>query len=407
MPSSPAAQPAPAAAIDAASFPQFLGPDRDGRIAGVELSRDWQARPPRELWRRPVGAGWAGFSVAGGMAFTLEQEGEEEVATAYELATGKRLWRHADRTRYETTVGGVGPRSVPTVAGDRVFVMGATSHLRALDRESGRLLWQRDLKQGEGKSPPWGKANSPLVVGEQVIVQAGGETGSALAAFDAASGRPLWQGGKDPGSSSYSSPVLLAPAGEAQVVSFNSDSVSAHDPADGHPLWRYPWPAEQPNVSTPLLLPGDRLFASSGYGVGSKLLQLSRGEAGEWTAKLVWESPRLKAKFTNVVFSDGYLYGLDDGTLVCLDPGTGERCWKSGRYGHGQVLLIGKTLLVTTEEGELVLVAPDPREHRELARLSVLGGKSWNPPAFASPYLLWRDDREAVCLELPLEQPGR
>ena len=151
-----------------------------------------------------------------------------------------------------------------------------------------------------------------------------------------------------------------------------------------------------------MVLPGDRVFLSSGYGIGSKLFQISAAEEGP-AASVVWESPRLKTKFTNAVFHAGSIYGLDDGVLVCLDPETGQRRWKRGRYGHGQILLIGNHILIQTESGELAVVAADPTEFREIARHPALDGKTWNNPVFAPPYLLVRNDQEAICFELGLE----
>ncbi len=395
-----------AAGNTAAEYPQFLGPDRNGVLPGVRLARDWQSRPPRLVWRQAVGEGWAGFAVKGGMAYTIEQQGPEEVVAAFELATGRRLWAHGETARHETPIGGIGPRSVPTVEGGRVFAMGATGRLRALDAATGRPLWSRDvLAEHGGVSPEWGKSCSPLVVDGRVIVSAGGAGGHSLVAYDAATGEPAWHGGDD--RSGFSSPLLVELAGVRQVVIFNQASVAGHDPADGRLLWQWAWPPGQPNVSQPVPLPGDRLFVSSGYGIGGKLLEIARDGSGALGATLLWETPRLKAKFTNVVPYQGRLYGLDDGTLVCLDPETGERCWKEGRYGHGQVILAGDLLLVQAEDGQVALVAPDPGGLEELGRFTALDGKTWNPPALAAPYLLVRNDREAACYELPVEErPG-
>jgi outer membrane protein assembly factor BamB len=142
------------------------------------------------------------------------------------------------------------------------------------------------------------------------------------------------------------------------------------------------------------------LLASAGYGVGSKLYEVQAAD-GEMKASLVWESPRLKSKFANVVLHGGYVYGLDDGVMTCLDPATGERKWKGGRYGHGQILLAEDLLLVQTEEGEIVLLEPSPEAPRELARFAALEGKTWNPPALAGTLLAVRNDREAAVYELP------
>ena len=154
-------------------------------------------------------------------------------------------------------------------------------------------------------------------------------------------------------------------------------------------------------VSQPLPLPGDRVFVSTGYGIGCKLLQINQ-QGKAWNASLVWETPRLKAKFTNVVYHDGFIYGLDDGILVCLDPHTGKRRWKKGRYGHGQLILVDDVLLIMSEQGDVILVEANPEAHVELARMSVFDSKTWNPHAFAAPYLLVRTDSEAICYELKL-----
>jgi outer membrane protein assembly factor BamB len=219
-------------------------------------------------------------------------------------------------------------------------------------------------------------------------------------AYDRTTGEPRWAGGDD--LSGYSSPLLTELAGVPQIVIFNRDSVAGHDPADGHLLWQHDWPsAGQPTVAQPLPLGGDRLLVSSGYGVGAKLFEIER-RSGDLEPTIVWQSPRLKAKFSQMVEHEGFVYGLDDGVLVCLDPATGERCWKRGRYGHGQILLVGDLMLVQTEDGELVLVEPVPEEHRELARLDgAVGGKGWNTMALAGDLLLIRTEQEAACYRLP------
>jgi outer membrane protein assembly factor BamB len=385
---------------DAVDFPQFLGPRRDGTVSGVRLARDWNAREPREVWRQRIGEGWSGFALVGELAITQEQRGNEERVVAYDLATGRVRWTHTDNARYATVIGGVGPRATPTVADGRVFTMGATGILNGFDLASGRRLWTHQAVEENGATaPPWGKASSPLVVGSRVVVSAGGAEGRSLVAYDAASGEPAWRAGNDP--SSYSSPVLMELAGKPQIVILNRGSVTAHDPATGAVLWQQPWPSGQDSVMTLARLTSHRVLASAGYGVGSKLYEVQAADDGELKASLVWESPRLKSKFANVVVHGGYVYGLDDGVMTCLDPATGERKWKGGRYGHGQILRVEDLLLVQTEEGEIVLLEPSPEAPRELARFAALEGKTWNPPALAGTLLAVRNDREAAVYELP------
>ena len=399
-----APEPALAGAVStpppAQDYPQFLGPHRNGIVGGPRLARDWSARRPRLLWRQRIGAGWSGFAVSGTWAVTQEQHGDEESVVAYELRTGRVRWRHADRARYNTVIAGEGPRATPTLSGDRVFTLGATGLLNALDLRTGERRWSRDiLKDNGAESPGWGKSCSPLALDGLVIVSAGGSAGKSLVAYDRETGEPVWAGGN--GRSGYSSPLLAELAGRKQVLIFNEGSVAAHDPATGAVLWEHPWPAQQPNVAQPLPLSADRLLVSSGYGIGSKALQIAQAEDGALVASLVWESPRLKAKFTNLVLYRGYVYGLDDGVLACLDPATGQQRWKAGRYGHGQIVLVGELLLVQTEEGEIVLVEPNPSSLTELARFAALDGKTWNPPALAGSVLLVRNDQEAAAYEMP------
>lgn len=385
-------------------YPQFYGPRRDATLAGPRLDPDWRARPPREIWRRAVGEGWSSFAVVGDAALTQELRGEDEVVVRYDLETGIPIWLHADRAPFNTTVAGSGPRATPTIADGRVYTLGATGILNALDLATGERLWSRDVLADHGaRQPDWGMASSPLVVGELVVVQLG-RNGDSLAAYDRAGGAPVWQAGTDRGS--YTSPTLLTVAGREQIVVVNQSSVAGHDPTTGELLWRSEWSDPGERITPPLPLGDDRLLVSAGYGVGSRLLEIvAGGSDGGYAVHELWRSRRLKSKFAPMVVRDGVLYGLDDGVLVALDPATGERRWKAGRYGHGQMILVGEHLLIQAENGDVVLVAADPDEHRELARLEALDSKTWNPPALAGSRLLVRNNREAACYELPLAGP--
>ena len=395
---SPAAGGTAAGASVAGDYPQFLGATRNGAVAGVRIADDWAARPPKQVWRRPIGAGWSGFAVSGGVAVTQEQRGNREMVVAYSLADGSPRWSHGDEAHYESTIAGEGPRATPTISRGRVFTLGSTGLLNCLDLETGKPIWRRDIAADNDSPPPdFGRSSSPLVVDDLVIVSAGGPSGRSLVAYQRESGEPAWRAGDD--LASYSSPIVATLAGVRQIVVLNQSSVAGHDPATGRVLWNHPWPRTAPTVAIPLVVSENRVLLSAGYGVGSRLLQISRdGDAVNHT--LVWESPRLKAKFANPVLHDGFVYGLDDGVLVCLDLATGERRWKSGRYGHGQTLLVANRLIVQTEDGELILVEASPETHREIARFTVFQQKTWNPPALAGRYLLLRTDTEAVCYEL-------
>ena len=383
------------------SFPQFLGPDRTGVLPGPRLGTNWAAHPPQILWRRGVGAGWSGFAVVKNMALTQEQQDANECVVAYDLGSGKELWRHADPARYDNPIAGEGPHATPTVVSNRVFTLGATGILNCLDLVTGRRLWSHYVVAEAGaKGLTWGSASSPLVTSNLVIVHGGEGAGRSLYAYQIADGKPAWVGGtSDPG---YASPSLAVLAGEPQVLAFNSRTVSGHNVATGATLWEQPWGNGNVVCSSPVVVSSNRVLFSSGYGVGAELFEISETAAGKFSARQVWKSIRMKAKFAHLYARDGFLYGLDDGMFACVDLQDGSQRWKEGRYGHGQGLAVGELYVLMAESGELVLLRPTPEAPNELARFRVFDAKTWNPIALAGDLLLVRNDREAACLKLPV-----
>jgi len=392
------------------SFPQFLGPQRDGVLPGPNLRSDWAAHPAALVWRRPIGAAWSGFALAGGLAVTQEQRGAEECVVALDLASGRTVWSHRDTARYATTVAGEGPRATPTIVGKRVFTLGATGILNCLELATGKRVWSREVvgrassRAGSSGASPhlaWGCSGSPLVVDDVVIVPGGEGAGRSLFAFHLEDGRPAWAGGtKD---ASYASPVLATLAGVRQVVTFNDGTISGYDPATGGVLWERPWGNGNVVCSSPVVVSSNQVLFSSGYGFGTELLELSLGAAGRLEVRRLWRSIRMKSKFGHLFVRHGFLYGLDDGRFACVDLRDGSLRWKEGRYGHGQGLLVGDRYLLMAESGELVLLQPTAEAPHELARHRVFDAKTWNPLALAGDWLLARNDQEAACLRLSRE----
>ncbi len=396
-------------------FPQFLGPRRDARLTGLRLNRDWQANPPQLVWRREIGAGWSTLTAVNGFAVTLEQRGGDELVTCYEVATGQPCWFHATPARHQSVMGGIGPRSTPTIDQGRVYALGATGILRCLDGATGQPVWTEDLLARIGVTAEedlnaiaWGRSGSPLIVDHLVVVPLGGRIKPpwiSLAAFDKVTGRLAWTGGDC--QASYSSPVLTTLAGRRQIVIVNQDYVSGHDPATGQELWKHSWPGSSStnsNVSQAVPVSDDRVLLSKGYGVGAKLLQISLTDNDQWEVSEVWSNSRvLNTKFCNVVRYGEHVYGLSDGILECVELASGRRVWKAGRYGQGQVLGVEDLLLVQAESGEVVLVEATPSGHRELGRFAALDGKTWNNPSLYGRYLLVRNAEQAACYELGLE----
>ncbi|MCA9232637.1 MAG: PQQ-binding-like beta-propeller repeat protein, partial [Planctomycetales bacterium] len=399
-------------------YPRFLGNGFWAQVDGVELDVDWGTKPPRELWRREIGAGWSGFALVGHYAITQEQRGPNELVTCYRLSTGEIIWSHADPVRFDPigsgAVGGIGPRATPTVYGGRVIAQGATGIVNCLEATTGKVIWAHDtLKENETGNVMWGKACSPLVLkpderAEIVVVSVGAANGRSLVAYDLENGNEVWAGGDH--RSSYASPVAANLAGQLQVLSVNEDYVTGHRASDGSVLWEYPWPGNSDTDATcsqPVPLPDDRVFLSKGYGVGSMILQLEAVEGGFVRVEPVWPGIKrvMKTKMGNVVIRDGFVYGLDGGLMQCIELATGKSQWKRRRsppIGHGQIILIGDVILVLSETGELLLVEATPEAYRELSTQRVLPAEqiTWNNPAFSPPYLLLRNAQEVACYEL-------
>ncbi len=393
-------------------FPQFLGPLRDGRLPNVMVEEDWTQHPPEIRWKQTIGDGWSGFAVQGDLAITMEQRDEQEWITAYSIDDGALQWYHAIDGKHTDALGGTGPRSTPAIHDNHVYACSAVSQLVCLELESGNLIWSYDLLEAAEATQEefeaavtWGRSGSPLIVDGRVVMPLGGAAGSAqtLLALDANTGQQLWRSGDD--QISYSSPMLVELGGIPQILLISEKKLAAYAPDSGAELWSTPWPSNSngdASVSQPVVLEGQRLLLSKGYGQGAQVIEVVQ-EADQWSVNTVWTSSRvLKTKFTSCVVREGYAYGLSDGILECVDLSTGKRAWKKGRYRQGQLLLVGKHLLVSAEIGTIVLVAADPAEFRELATLPVIGDVTWNTLTLSGNRLLVRNSDDVACVHLPL-----
>ena len=394
-----------------ADFPQFLGPQRNSYLPDVQLARDWDTTPPRELWRQPIGAAWSGFAAVNGYAITFEQRGADELVTCYRVTTGDLVWSHAVAVRHKTILGGIGPRSTVTIDDGRVYAVGATGIVRCLAGESGELLWQVDLPTQFGSDPQqdlaliaWGRASSPLVLPDKVVIPAGGRSNSptSLVALDKATGKEIWRGGQR--QISYASPTLVTLQGRQQILIVNEAHVSGFDVESGQGLWEYPWPGQSngmANVSQAHVIDENYVLLSKGYGGGGALIQVK----GSGDPELIWGDRKLlKTKFTNGCIINDHIYALSDGILECVEVMSGKRKWKRGRYRHGQILGVGDTILVQAEDGRISLVAASTTGYQELGSIQALSSKTWNNLCLHGRYLLARNDVEAVCYEIALRE---
>ena len=390
--------------IARAEWPGFRGPARDGVVRGVRIETDWTGKPPAELWRRQIGPGWSSFAVHGKLFYTQEQRGEHEVVSAYTLASGEPVWRHRDAVRFYESNGGAGPRATPAVSNERVYTLGATGIVNALNATNGALVWSRNAKTDTGApTPGWGFAGSPLLVEDAVIVAASGR----LVSYDAATGKLRWV--RETGGGGYSSPHLATIDGVPQILLLSGGGgVTSVAPADGTVLWQHSWmdgvAIVQPSVVSPteVVTSGGDMMG----GVGMRRIAVTHG-GGAWSVEERWTSRGLKPYFNDFVVHKGHAYGFDGTILSCINLQDGERKWKGGRYGAGQMVLLPEQdlLLVLSEEGELVLVAAAPDKHTEVARFKAIEGKTWNHPVLVRDVLLVRNGEEMAAFRLSVTTP--
>ena len=382
------------ASAPAADWPGFRGAARDGIVHGVTIDTDWAKSPPVQLWRRPVGPGWSSFAVRGDLIYTQEQRGDDEIVSAYNLKTGKPAWRHRDAARFWEANAGAGPRATPTLANGRVYTLGATGIVNALDAGTGAVIWSHNAVADTGsKIPDWGFSGSPLVADDLVIVATSGR----LAAYDSATGTRRWVGPEE--KDSYTSPQLMTIDGVRQVVFLSGTGLTSVGLADGKPLWQHEWsgyPIVQPSQT-----PDGGILIAVNQSSGTRRVAVTRDGAA-WKVEERWTTNGLKPYFNDFVVHKGHAYGFDGTILSCIDLADGTRRWKGGRYGGGQLVLLAEqdALLVISEEGGLALVSATPDQFKELGRAPAIEGKTWNHPVLAGGILLVRNSEEMAAFRV-------
>jgi len=398
---SPGQTPGATAAAPARNYwTNFRGPKRDGNYEEKPVLTSWPANGLTALWKQPVGIGYSSFSVADGRAYTIEQRRGQEIVAAYDLNTGRELWTAGWNAEYDASDDtGDGPRSTPTWDNGRLYALGATGELRCIDANTGAIIWGKNiLSDNQASNLQWAMAASPLIVDDKVIVLPGGANNKSVVAYNKLTGAPVWKALND--QQAYVSPMLVELAGRRQIIVVSASRVVGLVPETGALLWSHPWDTSTGiNVSQPIIVDKNRFFISSGYAKGAALIEVA-GSGQNFTATTVWENVNMKNKFNSSVFYNGYIYGLDEGILTCLDVNTGERKWKGGRYGYGQVLLASGHLIITSDSGDLALVKASPDAYTEVARFAALQGKTWNYPAIADGRLLVRNSNEMAAYDI-------
>ena len=381
-------------------WPSFRGSSRDGKLVGVSLKEDWVSSPPKLIWKSKIGPGWSSFSVAGNKLFTQEQRGEKEAVVCLNADSGATIWEHEYESRFWETVAGAGPRATPTIADEGLFSLGANGILTCLNASSGAKIWERDIQVDSKRKPPmWGFASSPLVTEGVVIVHAGGADDKGLLAYDAKTGESRWS--TSSGDHSYSSAQAANFDSVPGVLMETNAGLQFINAKDGSKIWQFDSPSQNYRTLQPLVLGNSVLLANS-MGEGTRRLSVSLN-GDQWSVKEQWASRSMKPDFNDFVEHQGYLYGFDGSIFACIDVATGEKKWKKGRYGNGQVLLLcdAGQMLVTSEKGELVLLRADSEKMMELAKFPAIEGKTWNHSVVVGNRIFIRNAEQAACYELP------
>ncbi len=378
----------------AADWPQFLGPEANGIAPDTGINKDWQAKPPAELWRMELSDdGYAGPSVAGGFLFIIDRKGNQDVVRAMDLNTGNQAWAYAYDDPGGANYGYA--RSTPVFSEGRLYTLSRNALLHCLDAETGEVIWAIDLRtEFGGQKPTWDYAISPLIDGEKIIVCPGGQTGCA--ALNKETGETIWTGGNG-GPPGYATPVAAELGGLRQYVIFAGKELYGVDAETGRSLWRVPWETEYDvNAATPIVADG-YVFITSGYNRGCALIQVT-GDGAE----IFWENKEISAHFNSSIFYKGFIFGTGDpGNLVCLTPSTGKAVWKKGGFEKGGIVCVDDAIIaVNGSGGDVVMVAADPSGYNELGRIKPLSGQHWTAPIVADGKLIVRNKQALVCLDL-------
>ena len=394
-----------AGAAHGGDWPQILGPARNGTAAADErLADTWPAAGPPAVWRRAVGAGYAGVAVAGDRAVLFHREGEREIVEAVDAATGKMLWTSDHSTTFRPQVGGGdGPLCTPVIHDGTVITCGAQGVLSAHDLATGERCWSRHTHREFGAAEGYfGAGSTPLVVDGRVIVNVGGRGDAGIVAFALDTGETLWQRSAE--AASYSAPVTVDVAGATHVLMVTRLSCLLVDPATGDERWRFAFGQRGPtvNAATPVVIGRDRLLVTSAYGIGCVCAAFDREEA-----RPVWQGAGpLATQYCTPILVGGHLYGLDGrddlppADFVCVEAATGREAWREPNVGYGTLVAADGKLVVAKTDGELLLVRPDPAGLEVLARSRPLPGTVRALPALAGGRLYLRDDATLTCLDV-------
>jgi outer membrane protein assembly factor BamB len=369
------------------NWPQWRGPNRDGISQETGLLKQWPADGPPLAWKTAgAGAGYSSLAIANGRIYTMGLRGDREYVIAFDVATGKQVWATAHGGAYRDSRGD-GPRGTPTVEGDSLYALGGNGDLSSLDAKTGRINWTMNILQKFGGSnPQWGISESPLILGEKLLVNAGGP-GASVIALNKKDGALIWKSESDP--AGYSSAMPVKVNNTTQVVFFTHRRALGLDPANGKLLWEYPRASNDvANVATPVVR-GNRVFVSSDYGTGAGLVEVK----ADGTAQEVYFTKEMRNHHSSSILIGDYLYGFSGGILTAMRFDSGEVAWRDRSVGKGSLVYADGNLYAFSENGVVGLVEASPTAYREKGRFRIKQESlpTWTHPVIAGGRLYLRD----------------
>jgi outer membrane protein assembly factor BamB len=409
-------------------WPQFMGPEATSRVALKDANFEWGPAGPKVEWKLDVGMGYGGVAIHDGMVILMDREpGELDILRVMDLQTGEELWDDA----YEAPgrLSFPGSRSVPTVTRDFILTMGGHGHLSCYSRKSKSLAWQVDVAEDYGgRLPDFGWSNSPLLVGNLVIISAlGDEVG--LVAFNVESGEEAWV---TPGlGSSHSTPVLLNLLGKEQVIFLSNQeasssrngtgklTISSFDPKTGEQIWQEDVLGTTYPIPPAIRIDAERFFVTGGYGGGSSMIKLKKSGT-KYEVEQLYHIPGGSQTHAAILHDNNLYLTLNEnsnyprrsrntGGLMCMSL-DGKEQWRTGEdpfFGRGNWIVAGEHLLIQDGfNGNLTICKASADDYEPVAEANLFGKtgrkdhEMWAPMAISNGLLLLRSKEELICVNL-------
>ena len=379
---------------------QFRGPNRNGHIPAQPVSIDW-SKPPKARWSTSCGLGHSSIITFGNLAITMEQDHEQEILIARSFDDGTEVWRVEEETKWHDMLSGTGPRSTPTLYNGKIYTLFSNGRLSCVEANTGKANWNTQVIPNNYEFPEWGLSISPLIWNDKIILSLGGES-AAVQAYKIDSGEQIWES-QIAGHGVYLSPDVLRLMNENHLLIAVVGKIVSLNPRTGKTLWEKPWKIFMNNVQIvqPIALSKNSFLLAAGYGKGAECFTISKDpKNARYRIDSTWKSKNLKAKFSNPILKDGYLYGLSENLLVCLEAKTGKLMWRGKKYSYGRILLVDQKLLILGHSGVLSVIDATPEKFREISSNQLISdARCWNGPAFINGYLLARNGEQIACFD--------